>query len=156
MTIPSSGVFSSDTVAAEWGYGKPFSSDNVIVSTGLTKPFSSESLRGRSSTMTVSVDTAYIEGYEVISSSTTVWTGYVTCLVNGGQAPYAYSWEFVSNGGGTIIGPNNQSVAMNRTFPGGGGYVSGVIRCRVQDARGTVVYSPNVSYAIQAVFGNEN
>lgn len=91
MTIPTSGVFTSEQVRSEWNFGLPFTSTKVSQSAGLNTPWNSDQLRGKSSGPTVTIQiTSY--GTDTIGGgrrrdyfiATINWTGSAT--------PSSYSW----------------------------------------------------------------
>lgn len=83
------------------------------------------------------------------STSSNITTNSVSATGSGGTSPYTYAWSRVSGDSSiTASSSANRTTSFSRTGCIAGTAYSGVWRCQVTDAAGTIVYSDNVSITI--------
>lgn len=147
--IPTSGPFTSEDIAAEWGLATPYTSEQIAAAVGLSIPWSTDDLRGRSSVLVVSLVGTAVAG-EVVTSSPSnvaVSSGQAVATVTGGKLPRTLAWERVS---GTAFTVDQQGQAQT-TFSGvftGYGARQGVYRLKVTDDANVVAYSDQLTITL--------
>lgn len=115
-----------------------------------------QTVKRRSGSSWVTVWTAYtaptasvpssVSGASSGTSSSGSVSASATCSVSNGQAPYTYAWQHVSGTTFTVSNGSSATATFSSTIgasPGVTTTQSGVYRCKVTDAKGTVVYSNN-------------
>lgn len=140
--IPTSGPFTSEDIAAEWGLAKPYTSEQIAAAVGLSIPWSTNDLRGRASAMVVTLVGAEVSGEAITSSPSNVGvtSSQAGASVTGGKVPRTLAWERVSGAAFTV----DQQGQAQTTFSGvydSYGVRQGVYRLKVTDNAGVVAYS---------------
>lgn len=144
--IPTSGPFTSEDIATEWGLATPYTSEQIAAAVGLGVPWSTDDLRGRASQMVVTVSTTFVEGETVTSSpsNVSVTSSPVVATVTGGKLPRTLAWERVTGAVFVIDTPAQPQTTFSGLY-NSYGVRQGTYRLKATDNAGVIAYGPEVA-----------